>query len=255
MSAVAPGDAEVRNLQFAPGNSPGEPKTIYPSSISVCVRLAGRDRRRSAIDVSVEGMFVESPDHLAPGELVQVLIVLPAGVTMRALASVERVVTPDEAAFCGGMPGMGLRFFMMDDRLKERWREYLQSIAESSSPLPADPAALEHRPTQDDESRRTQIRKNGRFRVRIADEQSLRTFHTSNVSRGGMFLATTDVKELGTTLSLVIRHPVSRRQFPLAAQVRWTCESGPADERGMGVQFLSEDSERAEAFLRFINEG
>ena len=153
MNAVAPRDAEVRNLQFAPGNNPRGLKTIYPSSISVCVRLAGRDRRRSAIDVSAEGVFVESPDHLPPGELVQVLIVLPAGFTMRALATVERVVTPDEAAFCGGMPGMGLRFFMMDARLKERWSGYLQSVAQGADPLPADPAAVEHRAARDDESR------------------------------------------------------------------------------------------------------
>jgi len=258
MSAVAPGDAEVRNLQFAPGNSPSSPRilrSIYPSSIAVCVRLAGKDRRRSAIDVSVEGLFVESPDHLPPGELVQVLLVLPTDITIRALATVERVVTPDEASFCGGMPGMGLRFFMMDDRLKKRWREYLQELSQSSAPLPADPVALEHRPTERGESRREQPRKDARFRVRIADEQSLRTFHTSNVSEGGMFLATSDVKELGTTLNLVIRHPISRRQFPIRALVRWTCRSGPTERRGMGVQFLDEGPEKSEAFLRFLNEG
>jgi uncharacterized protein (TIGR02266 family) len=255
MTAVAPRDVDVRNLQFAPGNAALHHRTTYPASISVCVRFGGRDRRRSAIDVSVEGMFVESPDHLGPGELVQVLVAMPQDRTLRALATVERVVTPDEAAFCGGMPGMGLRFFLMDARLQARWAAYLVEVAKGALPKKPDPKAIEHRQEELDPSRRAQPRKDAAFRVRIADEASLRTFHTRNVSRGGMFLATTDVKELGTRLDLVVRHPVSGRQFPLAAEVRWTRAHGPVDEQGMGVRLLGDDAAREDAFLRFINEG
>jgi|GEM_PF-1791381 len=255
MSAVAPRDVEVRNLQFAPANSESGVRASYPSSLSVCVRLAGKDRRRSAIDVSEEGLFVESPDHLAPGELVQLLVILPDDDrTLRALATVERVVTPDEASFCGGMPGMGLRFFMMDSRLLQRWRAYLEGVARVTLPRTPNPEAVEHR-LPEEEARRAQPRKQGRFRVRIADEASLRSFYTDNVSRGGMFLATDDVRALGTRLSLIVRHPVSGRQFPLAAEVRWTRKASDEGPAGMGVQLLGSDTGREEDFLRFINEG
>ncbi|MCO4769173.1 MAG: hypothetical protein KDA24_04030 [Deltaproteobacteria bacterium] len=52
MSAVAPRDVDVRNIQMAPGNDPNSQRAPYPSMLRVCVRHAGKDRRRSAIDVS-----------------------------------------------------------------------------------------------------------------------------------------------------------------------------------------------------------
>ena len=247
---------DVQNLQFAPGNDVETICSPLPTTLSVCLRYNGRDHRRSAIDISVEGMFVESPDHLPPGELVQVLIALPDGNPLRALTTVERVVPPEEAAFCGGMPGMGLRFFMMDTRLRSRWEDYLEAVRTGATPKQPDPKATEHRvedPVQ--LSRRGEHRKEGKFRVRIATKEKLAEFYTRDVSKGGMFLATTKVRPIGSRLRLAIKHPVSGREFPMEAEVRWVKESGPQSEWGMGVQLVGKNLKREEAFLRFINAG
>ncbi len=247
---------DVQNLQFAPGNDVETICSPLPACLPVCLRFDGRDHRRSAIDISAEGMFVESPDHLPPGELVQVLIALPEGNPLRALATVERVVTPEEAVFCGGMPGMGLRFFMMDSRLRTRWEEYLEGVRSGITPNAADPLALEHRVEDPVKlSRRVAPRKEGKFRVRLASKEKLAEFYTRDVSKGGMFLATTKVRPIGTQLRLAIRHPVSGREFPMEAEVRWLKEDGPEAERGMGVQLVGRNLKREEAFLRFINAG
>ena len=246
----------VQNLQRAPGNDGAAFCTPYPSSLPVCVRFGGRDRRRSAVDVSDEGMFVESPDHLPPGELVQVLIAIPGDSPLRALATVERVVSPDEAAFCGGMPGMGLRFFMMDARLSRRWAEYLEVLRAKTQPLPADPEASEHRRDAPVKlTRRDQTRKDGRFRVRAADAAGLQAIYTTNISRGGMFLATDELQPIGTRLRLAVEHPVTGREFPLEVEVRWVQAAGSAGEQGIGVQLVSRDLKLEEAFLRFVNAG
>ena len=247
---------DVQNLQFAPGNDVETICSPLPSTLSVCLRFNGRDHRRSAIDISVEGMFVESPDHLPPGELVQVLIALPEGNPLRALTTVERVVTPEEAAFCGGMPGMGLRFFMMDTRLRKRWEDYLDGVREEAVPKEPDPEAREHRvETPLELTRRVAPRKEGKFRVRLATKEKLAEFYTRDVSKGGMFLATTKVRPIGSRLRLAIKHPVSGREFPMEAEVRWVKEDGPEEERGMGVQLVGKNLKREEAFLRFINAG
>ena len=226
MSAVAPNDADVRNIQLAPGNDASTQRAPYPSSLRVCVRHAGRDRRRSAVDVSEDGMFVESPDHVPPGEAVQIVIAMPEERNIRVLATVDRVVTPEEAAFCGGMPGMGLRFLMMSRRLSECWNTYLEQLAATTNPKRPDPAALEHR-AEPEGSRRVAPRNPGRFQVQILDENAQRTFFTRDVSPGGMFLATWDARDVGEKLRLVVSHPVSGREFPLAAEVRWIRTSGP----------------------------
>jgi len=255
-AAARTSEHDVQNLQFAPGNDVETICSPFPACLPVCLRYDGRDHRRSAIDISAEGMFVESPDHLPPGELVQVLIALPEGNPLRALTTVERVVSPDEAAFCGGMPGMGLRFFMMDTRLRKRWEDYLEGVKAGTKPVEPDPEALEHR--VDDPvklSRRIAPRKEGKFRVRLATREKLAEFYTRDVSKGGMFLATTKVRPIGSSLRLAIRHPVTGREFPMEAEVRWVKEDGPEDEWGMGVQLVGRNLKRKEAFLRFINAG
>ena len=46
------------------------------------------------------------------------------------LVIVEWVVIFDEAVFCGGMFGMGLRFFLMDRRLWVWWEMYFFDLVE-----------------------------------------------------------------------------------------------------------------------------
>ncbi len=254
MSAVAPGDADVRNIQFAPGNDPLPGGTPYPATLSVCLRFGGLDRRRSAIDVSLDGMFVESPDFAAEGEAVQVLVALPGMKPLRVLASVERIVTPDEAAFAGGMPGMGLRFMFMDRRLAEEWGEYLADIASRTEPKERDARAVEHR-IEPADHRRSEVRTDGVFLVRYANQREGRPLETRNVSKHGLFVACAEPKEPGELVHLVIRHPISRRQFPLVAEVRWVRTKGPASERGMGLRIVERDAASDEAFVVFMNQG
>jgi uncharacterized protein (TIGR02266 family) len=243
---------EAHNLQIAPGNGV-VPCDRYPVDLPVTLRWNDRDRRRTAVDVSEEGLFVESPDHVAAGELVQLVVGLPGGETIRALCTVERVVMAEEASFCGGMPGMGLRFFLMDSSLRTAWSTYLEQLRTGTVPEPADPDRSEH--VKDvpliQLTRRNNNRRRGRFRVRMKSQKSLEDFYTRNVSKGGMFISTQRPLTPGKTINLFVVHPVTGREYSLEAQVRW-CRSG--DDPGMGVQILDQ-SEADEQFLKFVNEG
>jgi len=245
---------EPWHLQVAPGNGIVVCER-YPVNLPVTVRWAGVDRRRSAVDVSEEGVFVESPDQAPAGELVQIVAVLPGGTVLRGLCTVERAVSPDEASFCGGMPGMGLRFFLMDGGLKKRWSEYLGHLQAGTLPQPVDEERSEHHKDDPDAiqlTRRRQARKFGKFRVRMSSQGSLQDFYTQNVSRGGMFIAHPRPLDPGEVLSLYIVHPVTGREFALQAQVRWTRAKSAKSESGMGVQLLDCPEEE---FVDFVNEG
>lgn len=246
--------SEPVHLQIAPGNGIVVCDR-YPVNLPVTVRWGGRDRRRSAVDVSEEGIFVESPDQASAGELIQIVAVLPGGAVLRGLCNVERAVSPDEAAFCGGMPGMGLRFFLMDGGLKQRWSEYLRQLQDGTLPQPIDEERTEHYKDDPDAiqlTRRRQARKMGKFRVRMSSKGSLTDFYTQNVSRGGMFIAHPRPLDPGEVLSLYIVHPVTGREFALQAQVRWTRQKSAVAESGMGVQLLDCPEEE---FVDFVNEG
>jgi hypothetical protein len=247
--------SEPHHLQIAPGNGV-VPCGRYPVNLAVTVRWGGRDRRRSAVDVSAEGMFVESPDQPPPGQLIQIVAVLPGGTVMRGLCAVERAVSPDEATFCGGMPGIGLRFLLMDGGLEKRWSAYLHQLYAGTLPEPEDELDRpEHRiddPSAIKLTRRRQPRKLVRFRVRMNSKGSLRDFYTQNVSRGGMFIAHSRPLEPGAVLSLYVVHPVTGCEFALQAQVRWNRKKSPFSDAGMGVQLLDCPEEE---FVDFINEG
>ncbi len=246
---------EPHHLQIAPGNGV-EPSPRYPVNLALTLRWGEKDRRRTAVDVSSEGLFVESPDYVSAGELVQLVVRLPAGEVVRALCTVERVVMAEEAAFCGGMPGMGLRFFMMDTSLHEAWSVYLTQLATGTLPEPPDPDRSEHIAEAPliKLTRRTNKRKRAKFRVRMRSRTSLEDFYTKNVSRGGMFIATSKPLPPGKLLSLFVVHPLTGREFALQAQVRWTRKAADGVDAGMGVQIVDCD-ETDEAFIEFMNQG
>ena len=67
------------------------------------------------------------------------------------------------------------------------------------------------------------------------------TGFTRNISAGGLFMATHDVRDLGTIFRLRFNIPEIRRNFDVEAEVRWVCPPNPhrpEQTPGMGVNFL-----------------
>jgi uncharacterized protein (TIGR02266 family) len=250
------GKTTATNIQRPPDTE--APVSSYRVALSTVLRFAGRDRPRTATAASLGGIFVESPDALAIGELVLALISLGAGQgELRALMTVERVVLPAESAFCGGLPGMGLRFFLTDDALRTRWENHMKALEANHAPRIVDPRAIEHRPgplVLPGGPRRNASRRQARFRVRLAKSE-LASFYTRNISKGGMFIATTEIQPRGSEIQLDVRHPITRQVFQIVAEVRWVAKDGPNEEWGMGVAFQPPEDGAEEAFLQFVNAG
>ncbi len=248
---------EPRHLQMAPAPEM-EPAPRFAVHLPVTLCWGGLDRRRTAVDVSKEGLFVETPDYRAVGDMVQMVVRLPRGDSLRVLCSVERVVAPEEAAFCGGMPGMGLRFFLMDARMRGSWDGYLDDLARGTSPFAPDPERPEHMGEVPLElTRRRAPRRGGQFRVRVKGLLRDKEFVTEDISSGGLFIATDKPANPGTRLGLFVVHPLTQREIALEAMVRWTRGSKniAGEPPGMGVQIINDSPEDAELFLRFLNEG
>ncbi len=243
--------SEARHMQVAPGNGV-EVCPRYPVGLRLFMKWGEEERYRSATDVSREGMFVESPDQAEIQSMLQIRTTLPGGYAFSALCSVERVVTAEDAAFCGGLPGMGLRFLAMGEGLEDSWDAYLTHLKEGTLPEPVDLERKEHnRPAPVKLTRRTQPRRSGRLEVRLRDVPGMDTLHTINVSRGGMFIATSDPLDLGARFSLQVVHPVTGSAQLFEVEVRWVRAAG--HEPGMGVRILEDHDEGS--FVRFVNEG
>ena len=61
---------------------------------------------------------------------------------------------------------------------------------------------------------------------------------TRNIGVGGAYIATPEVQEVGTALTVELTLPTSDRVFTLPSIVRWASGADPA---GMGIQFVGVD--------------
>jgi hypothetical protein len=61
---------------------------------------------------------------------------------------------------------------------------------------------------------------------------------TRNIGVGGAYIATFEVQEVGTGLTVELTLPTTDRVFTLPSIVRWSSAAPPA---GMGVQFVGVD--------------
>tara|TARA_B100000029_G_scaffold423213_1_gene430290 strand:- start:107 stop:871 length:765 start_codon:yes stop_codon:yes gene_type:complete len=245
----------ISNVQVAPGGEGEEPLDSWAVQLDVTLRYQATDHERVAIRASSEGLFVESLDPLPLDALVQVVCALPDG-AMCALASVDRVVLPEEAAFVGGLPGLALRFLLMDSQLRGRWEGFLANVQDDHTAAPKEEDETDRSVRKVLRlSRRSsaQRRRRGRLHVRVGQEQE--NYYTLNVSLGGMFIATARPLPIGSKVAMFVEHPVSSREFSLEAEVRWTKQEGPEEGWGMGVQLVEGAGEGNQEFLRFINEG
>ena len=112
-------------------------------------------------------------------------------------------------------------------------------------PAPAQQAEAE--PAQDAEKKLSpeELRRHTRleYETEVSMESGSQFFtgFTKNISAGGLFMATHDVRELGTLFRLRFRIPEIGRDFDMEAEVRWVCPPNPhrpEQTPGMGVRFL-----------------
>jgi hypothetical protein len=64
------------------------------------------------------------------------------------------------------------------------------------------------------------------------------TAETRNIGVGGAYVATSEVQEVGTPLTVELTLPTSDRVFTLPSIVRWSSAAAPS---GMGIQFVGVD--------------
>lgn len=73
--------------------------------------------------------------------------------------------------------------------------------------------------------------------MRFPDTAALRVFLSTDLERGGTFLQTPLVKEVGQKVDLVMVHPETDDEFHLEGTVIRRVITGPAEGRGLGIFF------------------
>ena len=88
--------------------------------------------------------------------------------------------------------------------------------------------------------------------VSFESEHNFYTGFTQNISSGGLFVQTLDLKPVGTQLHIKFTLPELELPVEVESVVRWVREVGDPYLRGMGVQFLNLPPHAQQAIEQFI---
>lgn len=149
--------------------------------------------------------------------------------------------------FVAGSQARETGFWVVFDELRPEAREELESFLGSKgawrtrSPAPARPALVEP-----PGSKRVFARVPARFEVRWASTHEFLVAYSENLSRGGIFVATSTPPALRETVELSLQLPDGKGLARTQAEVvqRVTVEqAGPHGVAGAGLQFVGSDDE------------
>jgi uncharacterized protein (TIGR02266 family) len=94
--------------------------------------------------------------------------------------------------------------------------------------------------------------------VDLESETNFYTGLTQNISTGGVFIATHQIKRVGDHLHLKFTLPGSARPIEVDTEVRWIRENSSLHRTdgssGMGVRFIGMSAEDAKAIQNFLQD-
>jgi len=239
-----PGALLTRASTGVPAGAERRRDLRYPSQVPLVLTRHGLELVARTEDVSFTGIYFRTDTPLPERQLVRLKLTLPP--TAEELI-VMGMVTRCVPASAGLPPGVGIQFYALAPAERRRWGNFIRQVAAglpvAAAPPPA--AALPPEPV-----RRHHPRYAAALQVLLHSVDDLRVLYTRNISKGGLFVATTLPVAEGTSLKVSVVHPKSREQFTFEAVVRRR-STGP--EPGIALEFVEVTEADRDDFFEFIS--
>lgn len=91
--------------------------------------------------------------------------------------------------------------------------------------------------------------------LKLPDVAAIHAFIQNDIGRGGMFMKTPLMKDVGEKIELVLVHPESDDEFHLDATVVRRVVHGPVEQRGLGIFFRALTPQAHQALVEFADSG
>jgi len=237
------------------GNTEHRRSRRFRGEVDVDVTDKKGTRRGRAVDVARHGLFVSLRDLPANRHLVQLRIYLPDG-DVQAAATVARN-DPGH--------GVGLALFALSDEAKARWDSFVHRAQESFLQQATFDAQARDAGPRSDASSSSSLSPSSTsaapavasapnpsastFFLRLRTVERLREYQRLHVEAGGTILFTPALLPAGAPVTLLVVHPVTQVEFPLAGSVHRAVATLP---KRLEILFRHPD---VAAFERFIDTG
>lgn len=244
----------------------------FAAQIGVVLRRRSGEERLTTADVSRHGAFVRSASPAPLRQVVQLRFSLPGIGDVDVMCMVARSLPAGQAPG----PGFGVDFFALSKDSKARWERFVGELRARAAidgldvpPSPNGAVALPLRraggpaggrappppPPADDDAPVPCDAHGSVFLLKLADRAALRAFVDDELERGGFFLKTSLVRELGDRIDVVLVHPDTDEEFHVDGTVVRRVTSGPLDERGLGIFFKALSPEGKRQLDAFVDGG
>jgi Tfp pilus assembly protein PilZ len=206
-------------------------------SLPVTLQLPDDELDYEINNASYRGIFIACPEPLQLRKLVRLETQLDDDPEpLQMLGLIAHTVNPTEARESGKAPGMGIQLFAVGNATRERWRAYVKEQYESDPEIRDEVRALE----------------TPRVNVHMRSIEQLQNFAERDLDAGSIFVRTSELSPVQSTVVCEIIHPDTDEVFAIEARVADVKET-PRRERGMRVEFLELDEEQREQFGVFMN--
>ncbi|MBN1959638.1 MAG: PilZ domain-containing protein [Deltaproteobacteria bacterium] len=249
-------DANIKNINNYPE---GRRDRRFRVQIPVTLSLSNKSLEIVTGDVSLRGLFLITEYTLKPSQFIRMDIILPFSNNKISLfGSVAYFVSPSKNN--NQQVGAGVELYGNGPDELLLWKKFILELEQRfpqaiEQKLMLDSNLNPNKTTNFPNERRRFQRFETEFQVRgyFGEIADLVLMYTRDISKGGMFIKTNALLEIGSEIELQLVHPVTHLQFPVSCVVRRIVSD--RSNRGMGVEFVNLDDHRRNQLWDFISSG
>ena len=212
-------------------------------SASLLVKIANDDGSFDEYitrDISMGGIFIQTNRFRDIGDDLELLLCFVDGQEeIAVLGEVVRVIKSDEQS--KGVPGpigMGIRFNVVEPKLKDELKQFLDSLLELTGA-----GTREHH------------RVKARLSLKLKFEGNAKKALLNDISKGGLFLETDEDFNLTDRIEINLVHPTTGERVDTVGEIvhkkEWLDKKQQV-RQGIGVRFIDMTDEKKKLIAQFI---
>lgn len=193
-------------------------------------------------NISKGGIFLATPNPLPAEAKVRLQFYLPnSSKEIEMLGKVVYTITREEGEQNGQVPGMGILFTDFSPSSRREITDYIAGLLAEKDIII--------------EKRRQFPRFDARIKVGFKSAKAFLWEYSKDISKGGIFIKTTNPMTLNSRVQLKLCLPGRSREIYVVGEVIYIVKEGEARRTpGMGIQFVDFDKEARNEIEEYLEE-
>lgn len=191
-------------------------------------------------NISRGGIFLTTPEPLPEGSKLRLVFYLPdSSKEINIIGKVIHSLTREKAMLRGQEPGMGIEFIDFSPSSKREISQYIEGLFSEKNIII--------------EKRRQEARFDARIKVGFKSDRAFLWEYSEDISKGGIFIRTTNPVPLNSKVQLKLSLPGKDREISVVGEVIYIVKEGEGKRgSGMGLQLIEFNEDGKKEIEKYI---